>query len=106
MTGILGQFLALALLALTFEPRAAKAQTPQTSHILVAYTPTSSNVHNVLRNLLMERRVLEYMQQVLSPLRLPKPLLFRPADCDGEINAGLGQRARCLCRAAGRCAAA
>ncbi|MGL4974285.1 MAG: DUF4344 domain-containing metallopeptidase, partial [Bosea sp. (in: a-proteobacteria)] len=40
-----------------------------------------------LRDLLMERRVLEQMQRVLSPLRLPKPLLFRTADCDGEINA-------------------
>ncbi len=86
-TGMLARIVAIALLICASDMHAAKAQALQTDRILVEYRPARQPVHALLRDLLMERRVLEQVQRLLSPLRLPKPLHFLTADCDGEINA-------------------
>ena len=66
---------------------ASLAQAPEPNRILVDYAPPSDPVYQTLHNTLKQKGVLERIQSLLSPFRLPRPLTIRTAGCQGEINA-------------------
>jgi hypothetical protein len=59
----------------------------KSGQITIEYVPPTNPAHQVIYELTKERRVLERVQDYLSPLRLPRPLLLKLAGCDGESNA-------------------
>jgi hypothetical protein len=77
---------AITLAALT----AAVAETTlqsSTHRIAVAYEKPRNPAHDRLHDLLVEARVLEQVQEILSPFRLPKLLPISLEGCDGESDA-------------------
>jgi hypothetical protein len=71
-----------ALPALAGKPSALKSD-----QALISYVTPSNPAHQPIYDLLKERRVLERFKDLLSPLRLPAPLLLKTAGCNGESNA-------------------
>jgi len=56
------------------------------NRIVVEYVPPKNPRHQMLYEALKEDRVLETMQQILSPFRLPVDLTIKTLGCDGMIN--------------------
>jgi hypothetical protein len=65
----------------------APAQEVAPDRIRIEYGEPKEPPHVELRDGLRQRRALEAVQAILAPLRLPRPLTFRTASCDGEVNA-------------------
>jgi hypothetical protein len=60
----------------------------QLGRIRIEYDAPKNPEHQILYERLREQHVLETIQQILSPLRLPTPgLLIKTMGCDGMINA-------------------
>jgi hypothetical protein len=82
----------LALLAafagLVTEPAgAAIGERRIANNIRIRYDAPKSAVYRDLHATLVQARALEYLQRLLSPLRLPRPLTLILAECDGAANA-------------------
>lgn len=88
--------LASASLAHAQQP---SAETPmvETNRITIAYEPPKNPAHVAVLETMRARRALEIIQTALSPMRLPKPLHFKTAGCDGEINAWFDDDTITLC---------
>jgi len=76
--------IALALLTAAFAETSLK---PGTHRISIAYEQPKNPAHEHLRNMLVEARVLEQVQEVLNAFRLPKVLPISIESCDGESDA-------------------
>src|SRR5262245_38121346 len=74
---------ALALIV----PRTTIAAEAQANRMVVEYVPPTNPAHQALYEKLKERRVLEKLQEVFSPFRLPMELKLRTVGCDGVSNA-------------------
>jgi len=61
----------------------AMAQGAATSNIQISYEEPRNNVLRPVYDRLRQRQVLERAQKFLSPLRLPRPLTVRTAQCGG-----------------------
>jgi hypothetical protein len=73
-------------LVLSFASHADAAQhSPQ--QIRIEYAPPKNPTHQPIYGEIKEAQVLERIQELLSPLRLPRPLLVKVTGCDGESNA-------------------
>ena len=73
-------------LVLSFAPHADAAQhSPQ--QIRVEYVPPKNPAHQPIYDEIKQAQALERIQELLSPLRLPRPLLVKVTGCDGESNA-------------------
>lgn len=59
----------------------------RTHRIVIDYEEPKNPAHARLRDLLIQARVLEQVQEILSPFRLPKPLPISIEGCDGELDA-------------------
>jgi hypothetical protein len=59
---------------------------PQLNQVQIQYEPFKNPKHKQLYETLMEHQVLEAVQQILSPLRLPVSLTIKTLPCDGLIN--------------------
>src|SRR5215468_6267771 len=59
----------------------------QANRMTVEYVPPTNPAHQTLYQRLKERRVLEKLQEVFSPFRLPMELTLRTVGCDGVSNA-------------------
>jgi hypothetical protein len=70
------------------------AETPQ-GRINIEYAAPKDPAHRLLYERLKERRVLERVQRLYSPFRLPTDLTILIAGCDGNVNAWY-QRGRVL----------
>jgi len=57
------------------------------NRISVEYVPPTNPQRQALYQMLKERRALEKLQEVFSPLRLPAELTLRSIGCDGVSNA-------------------
>src|SRR5262245_63762373 len=68
-------------------PTATIAAEAQTNRMVVEYVPPTNPAHQALYDRLKERRVLEKLQEVFSPFRLPVELKLRIVGCDGVSNA-------------------
>jgi len=77
---------AAACFALTFSSGAIAAE-GKPNQIRIDYERPKNAVHQPLHEKIKEARALERMQRLLSPLRLPRPLLLKTAGCDGDSNA-------------------
>jgi hypothetical protein len=68
-------------------PTATIGAEAQAKRMVVEYVPPTNPAHQALYQKLMERRVLEKLQEVFSPFRLPTELKLRTVGCDGVSNA-------------------
>jgi hypothetical protein len=62
------------------------ADEPRPNRIRIAYDPPKTPLHQTLYDMLKERRVLETLQQILSPFRFRTELTIKTMGCDGMIN--------------------
>ena len=79
-----------AVCALTFTlsaTAATKVAPARTGKVLIEYVPPTDPKHEALYKMLKERKVLEQMQMVLSPFKLPRNITVRLKGCDGKRNA-------------------
>jgi Putative metallopeptidase len=76
--------LLLAAACLCATPAAAD---PQPQRILAEYVQPTNPAHQHLYERVKERRVLEKLQEIFSPFRLPVHLTFKTVGCDGKSNA-------------------
>jgi hypothetical protein len=58
-----------------------------TERIRIAYVAPETPAHEPVHKRLMQQRVLEQLQDLLSAFRLPKPLLLQTKSCEGVPNA-------------------
>jgi len=70
---------------------------PKTNQIRIEYVPPKESDHKELYEFLQERRVLERLQEFLSPFLLPKSLEIRLTGCDGEADAFYGDDVITIC---------
>jgi Putative metallopeptidase len=69
----------------------------QSQRIRFEYENPSNPAHQSLYNLVKERRVLEKLQEIFSPFRLPIDLTFKTVSCDGRANAWYQRPTITLC---------
>jgi hypothetical protein len=75
-------------IALTpFAENPASAQALQPNRIRIEYVLPKNSEHRQLYDQLREHRVLERLQELFSPFRLPADLTLRTMGCDGISNA-------------------
>ena len=65
----------------------SKAAQYKTRQIRIQYVPPVNSEHQPLYEHLKQTRALERLQELLSPFRLPQPLLLKVSGCDGDANA-------------------
>jgi hypothetical protein len=90
----LGMIAACILLGITPVAAAPDAH-PQ--RILFAYEPPNAPAHQPLYELVKQHRVLEKLQEIFSPFRLPIDLTFKTVGCDGRANAWYQRPSITLC---------
>lgn len=69
----------------------------QPGRIKIEYAPPKDSKHEALYELLRQRRVLERLQRLYSPFRLPTDLTIQTAGCDGIVNAWYERAGVTLC---------
>jgi hypothetical protein len=69
----------------------------QAQRIRIAYEKPTNPAHQSLYELLQERKVLEKLQEIFSPFRLPQDLTFKTVGCDGLSNAWYHRPTITLC---------
>ena len=79
-----GLLLPLAAACLCATPAVAD---PQPQRILAEYVQPTNPAHQHLYERVKERRVLEKLQEIFGPFRLPVDLTFKTVGCDGKSNA-------------------
>lgn len=81
------------LLAVVAAPSAVSAP----GQILIEYLAPKDPVHQVILDAAKDARLLEKLQELLAPFRLPRPLSFKLEGCDGEANAFYDEDAITIC---------
>jgi hypothetical protein len=75
-------------LALSAMPAVAKkSSTPRTDQVRGVYEVPKEAKFKAIYDTIRERRLLETLRRFLSPLKLPRRLTLKVAECDGEANA-------------------
>jgi hypothetical protein len=69
----------------------------KTNQIRTEYVPPSNPQHRPIHDDMKKGRALEHLQELLSPFKLPRPLLLRATGCDGIKNAWYGGGAITVC---------
>ena len=64
----------------------ANAAPYKSKQIRVEYVVPKDPAHQPIYERLKHVRALEHLQTLLSPLRLPRPLLLKVSGCDGEFE--------------------
>ena len=87
LSGIL--FIGLGALLLASGASAATERLPpdKPGKLLIEYVPPENPEHEAVYKFLKERQVLENVQRVLSPFRLPRDITLRLKGCQGRRNA-------------------
>ena len=67
------------------QSQTAPTQSDQPSRVSVVYVPPQNSAFQQLYDLLRERRALERIQEILSPLQLPEQLTIKTTEC-GAVN--------------------
>ena len=86
----------LAVLALLVATATAAADF-KPSRIDIQYVPPKSPEYESLYKRVQERRRLEMIRNLLTPLRLPRRLLLKTESCDGEVNTWYDDGAITVC---------
>ena len=64
----------------------ATAAPYKSNQIRIEYDPPKNPAHQPIYERLKQVRALEHVQTLLSPFRLPRPLLLKLSGCDGEFE--------------------
>ena len=67
------------------QSQTAPTQSDQPSRVTIVYVPPQNSAFQQLYDLLRERRALERIQEILSPLQLPEQLTIKTTEC-GAVN--------------------
>ena len=67
------------------QSQTAPTQSDQPSRVSVVYVPPQNSAFQQLYDLLRERRALERIQEILSPLQFPEQLTIKTTEC-GAVN--------------------
>lgn len=67
------------------QSQTAPTQSDQPSRVSILYVPPQNSAFQQLYDLLRERRTLERIQEILSPLRLPEQVIIKTTEC-GAVN--------------------
>jgi hypothetical protein len=91
--------LILVLPAWSSSPQWRQQRLPlrKTDRVSVSYVVSKNPAHQGMYEVLKVRRVLEKLQEFLSPFRLPRTLKVSLAECNGEADAFYGDRAITIC---------
>ena len=86
---LLSLLLAFAIgLASAATPAAAEATAPlRTDNVLAVYVPPEDPKHRPIYEALQERKLLETLRTLLSPLHLPRELTLELKGCGGKVDA-------------------
>jgi hypothetical protein len=87
--------IALCLLLITAPRVSAIQHSPE--QIRIEYVPPKDSTHQSIFDEIKQAQVLERIQKLLSPLRLPRPLLVKVTGCNGESNAWYEDDAITVC---------
>lgn len=82
--------LAVAALCIAFMPGRASAldvKKLKPNQIRISYKEPTDPAHREIADLLKKKQVLEKFRDLLSVIRLPRPLKLELRGCDGELNA-------------------
>ena len=66
------------------------AAAPATRNIQIEYVPPTNPAHAAIHDALRKARILEYVQEILGVVRMPRPLKVKLDGCDGISNAWYG----------------
>jgi hypothetical protein len=69
----------------------------KTNQVSVNLVPPKNPAHQYVYKELQDRRVVQKLQEFLSPFRLPRPLKFSVEGCDGEDDATYGDDKITMC---------
>ena len=69
----------------------------QTSRIRIEYVVPKNPQHQYIYDMLKQRKALEKLQEIFSPLRLPAEVTLRTVGCDGICNAWYEQGVISVC---------
>jgi len=72
------------------QSQTAPTQSDQPSRVSIVYVPPQNSTFQQLYDLLRERRALERIQEILSPLQLHEQLTIRTTEC-GAVNSFYGR---------------
>jgi hypothetical protein len=67
------------------QSQTAPTQSDQPSRVSIVYVPPQNSTFRQLYDLLRERRALERIQEILSPLQVPQQLIIKTTEC-GAVN--------------------
>ena len=93
----LASFLLASLLVVGTPQGIRDARAFEPARIDIAYLPPRSDAHRPLYELLTRSHVLEKIQALLAPFRLPRRVLLKIEGCDGTANAYSGDDAVTVC---------
>lgn len=88
---------AAMVFALSTAIPAQAAPTAKSNQITYEYVPPKNPAHQAIYDQMKQGRALEHLQELLSPLRLPYPLMLTVAGCDGVPNAWYGNEVIKVC---------
>jgi len=71
--------------------------TPEANRIEITYDPPKDPAHSEIYEDLKEHKVLERLQEFLSPFRLVIPVEIRMSECDGDPDAEYGDGEVMIC---------
>jgi hypothetical protein len=77
---------AAALLAAISGAQAQRADL-RPNRVVTKYLPPKNPEHRALHDLLIAQQPLKMLQELMSPVRLPRPLTLQVEGCDGDSNA-------------------
>src|SRR4051794_13052486 len=58
----------------------------RTGQVRVVYAEPKEVKHQAIRDAMQDRRILEQLQTLLNPIRLPRPLTLEVKGCDGTVD--------------------
>lgn len=83
----LAAMITAALIGLSAIGSTSAAARGKSNQIRYEYVPPKNPAHQAIYDQIKRGRALEHLQELLSPIRLPVPLMLRVAECDGVPNA-------------------
>jgi hypothetical protein len=89
--------LAATCLSLSFATAANAAPKAKTNQIQYEYAPPKNPEHQLIYDHMKQGRALEQLRELLSPIRLPYPLLMKVAGCNGVKNAWYNDEVITVC---------
>ena len=90
----------LAVIVASLHSQSAAAQKSsklRPDRIQISYVAPKNPAHEAVFQRLKERRILERFKEMLSPMRLPRPLRLKLEGCDGDSNAWFDEDTITVC---------